>query len=111
MFRAAAYSRHQRARLAARPPSGQRGAALLMVLMMVAIMLVLSVALVDGVRYNSQRLLNQRFIDLFCAHMMIEYGSESLPQQHHQSGGNQCQEQRLSDQPNSAFILLGSQCI
>ncbi|QQD16908.1 type II secretion system minor pseudopilin GspK [Spongiibacter nanhainus] len=63
MFRAAAYSRHQRARLAARPPSGQRGAALLMVLMMVAIMLVLSVALVDGVRYNSQRLLNQRFMD------------------------------------------------
>lgn len=44
-------------------PGRERGAALLMVLMMVAIMLVLSVNLVEGVRYNSQRLLNQRYMD------------------------------------------------
>ncbi len=41
----------------------QRGAALIMVLLLVALMLTLSVTLVDGVRYNSQRLLNQRFME------------------------------------------------
>lgn len=44
-------------------PRRQGGAALLMVLLMVAIMLVLSVNLVDAVRYSSQRLLNQRYMD------------------------------------------------
>jgi general secretion pathway protein K len=44
-------------------PSKQRGAALLMVLLMVSIMLVLSVNLVESVRYSSQRLLNQRYMD------------------------------------------------
>ncbi len=44
-------------------PGRERGAALLMVLLMVAIMMVLSVNLVEGVRYNSQRLLNQRYMD------------------------------------------------
>lgn len=46
-----------------RVPARERGAALLTVLMMVAIMLVLSVNLVEGVRFNSQRLLNQRLMD------------------------------------------------
>ena len=45
------------------PPGKQRGAALMMVLLMVAIMLVLSVNLIDAVRYNSQRLFNQRLMD------------------------------------------------
>lgn len=44
-------------------PSRQGGAALIMVLLMVAMMLILSVTLVDGVRYNSQRLLNQRYME------------------------------------------------
>ncbi|NKI16852.1 type II secretion system minor pseudopilin GspK [Spongiibacter sp. KMU-166] len=47
----------------ARPPGRQRGAALLTVLLMVSIMLVLSVNLVEGVRFNSQRLFNQRMMD------------------------------------------------
>ena len=41
----------------------QRGAALIMVLLIVAIMVVLAVSLTDGVRYSSQRLLNQRLMD------------------------------------------------
>ncbi len=41
----------------------QRGAALMMVLLIVAVMVVLAVGLVDGVRYSSQRLLNQRLMD------------------------------------------------
>ena len=41
----------------------QRGAALMMVLLIVAVMVVLAVGLVDGVRYSSQRLLNQRIMD------------------------------------------------
>ncbi|CAA0087237.1 Putative type II secretion system protein K [Zhongshania aliphaticivorans] len=41
----------------------QRGAALMMVLLIVAIMVVLAVGLTDGVRYSSQRLLNQRLMD------------------------------------------------
>lgn len=41
----------------------QRGAALIMVLLIVAIMIVLAVGLTDGVRYSSQRLLNQRLMD------------------------------------------------
>jgi general secretion pathway protein K len=54
----------KRSRLGSRTlPSRQRGAALMMVLLLVAMMLLLSVGLVDGVRYNSQRLLNQRFMD------------------------------------------------
>ncbi|MBD2858553.1 type II secretion system minor pseudopilin GspK [Spongiibacter sp. KMU-158] len=43
--------------------TNQSGAALIMVLLLVAVMLILSVSLVDGVRYNSQRLLNQRFME------------------------------------------------
>ncbi len=43
--------------------NGQRGAALIMVLLIVAVMVVLAVGLVDGVRYSSQRLLNQRIMD------------------------------------------------
>ncbi|WP_269619337.1 type II secretion system minor pseudopilin GspK [Zhongshania sp. BJYM1] len=41
----------------------QDGAALIMVLLIVAIMIVLAVGLTDGVRYSSQRLLNQRLMD------------------------------------------------
>lgn len=41
----------------------QGGAALIMVILMVALMTVLAVGLVDSVRYNSQRLLNQRLMD------------------------------------------------
>ena len=44
-------------------PQQQRGAALIMVLLIVAIMVVLAVGLTDGVRYSSQRLLNQRLMD------------------------------------------------
>jgi len=41
----------------------QRGAALMMVLLIVAVMVVVAVGLIDGVRYSSQRLLNQRIMD------------------------------------------------
>jgi general secretion pathway protein K len=44
-------------------PGKQRGAALMMVLLIVSIMVVLAVSLIDGVRYSSQRLLNQRLMD------------------------------------------------
>lgn len=43
--------------------SRQSGAALMMVLLLVSVMLVLAVTLVDGVRYSSQRLINQRLMD------------------------------------------------
>jgi general secretion pathway protein K len=45
------------------PGKNQRGAALMMVLLIVAVMIVVAVGLIDGVRYSSQRLLNQRLMD------------------------------------------------